>query len=183
MATASVSELGRVLHEEHFWTLMLVNRLEERIAGSEADRPIDPNDAGDREQLDELISLLDDTARHHAFEERLLFPLIRERCGNDVAKTLTEEHSAMGPMSKRLRTIAADILRSGVTAERWQAFRTAGQEFAAYVMLHLQKEELALVQKLGEMLDPETDHVLAERYGKIGHSESLASIGRGLGSA
>jgi hypothetical protein len=36
-------------------------------------------------------------------------------------------------------------------------------DFSAHLMLHLQKEEMTVVQRLGTLLDPDVDHALALR--------------------
>ena len=71
-----LTELGGVLHEEHFRILMLICGLENRISGDSAAHPLDPRIDEDRGQLAELITSLDEIIGHNAFEEAVLFPLI-----------------------------------------------------------------------------------------------------------
>ena len=160
---SDLSELGAVMHEEHFRTLVLICGLENRVTGDFADRPIDPNDAEDRSLLDNLVVGLEEIIGHNAFEEAVLFPLLKNVGADDLAVLLTQEHFAMGPLAKRLRATAADILERGTSADRWTAFRDAATEFATHLMLHLQKEETTIVQRLDSLLDPELDHALAQR--------------------
>ena len=71
---AFLTELGEVLHEEHFRILSLICGLENRVIGAEGRRPIDPRDEDEKEHLQELIVSLDQIIDHNAFEEAVLFP-------------------------------------------------------------------------------------------------------------
>jgi hemerythrin-like domain-containing protein len=162
MATAS--KIGAILHEEHFWTVVLVNGLETQLSSGEAAFPVDPSRTADRDRLRELIDLLDAMIRHHAFEERVLFPLISQRTSADMVALFAEEHAAMGPFVGRLRRVTVEILDNGMTKERLKTFAKALTGFSDYVMVHIQKEELALIQKLDRFLDADTDRSLALAY-------------------
>src|SRR5512133_989057 len=74
-----LTELGEVLHEEHFRILSLICGLENRVISAEGRRPIDPRDEDEKEHLQELIVSLDQIIDHNAFEEAVLFPLICAR--------------------------------------------------------------------------------------------------------
>jgi len=160
---SDLTELGAVMHEEHFRTLVLICGLENRVTGGFADRPIDPRDVEDRSLLDNLVVGLEEIIGHNAFEETVLFPLLKNVGDADLAELLTQEHFAMGPLSKRLRALAAEILEQGTSADRWTAFCDAAMDFSAHLMLHLQKEEMTVVQQLGTLLEPDVDHALALR--------------------
>lgn len=156
-----LTELGQLLHEEHFRILVAVCGLENRVSSAYARLPLDPARAEDRKQLEDLVAALSDVIGHHAFEETVIFPLIRKRGGDELASLLTIEHGAIEPMALRLRAIAEDVLRHGAGLERWTEFRQAASMLIAEVMQHLQTEEMNIVQHLDDFLDPETDHQLA----------------------
>jgi hemerythrin-like domain-containing protein len=160
---SDLTELGAVMHEEHFRTLVLICGLENRVTGGFADRPIDPRDVEDRSLLDNLVVGLEEIIGHNAFEESVLFPLLKNVGADDLAELLTQEHFAMGPLAKRLRTLAIEILEHGSSADRWTAFCDAAMDFSAHLMVHLQKEEATIVQQLGTLLDADADHALALR--------------------
>jgi hemerythrin-like domain-containing protein len=111
-----LTELGEVLHEEHFRILSLICGLENRVIGAEGRRPIDPRDEDEKEHLQELIVSLDQIIDHNAFEEAVLFPLICARGGGELASLLTREHVIIGPLARRVRGIAARILEDGIDA-------------------------------------------------------------------
>ena len=164
VAAPLLTELGEVLHEEHFRILSLICGLENRVIGADGRRPIDPRNAEEREHLQELIVSLDQVIDHNAFEEAVLFPPIGARGGGDLASLLTQEHVTIGPLAKRLRAIAAEILQHGISAARWTEFRLAATDLVSEMMPHLQKEELTVVQRLASFLDADVDHRLALRH-------------------
>jgi hemerythrin-like domain-containing protein len=154
-----LTELGQVLHEEHFRILVSICGLENRVNGPAA--PLDPRRAEDKQQLQDLMCALDDVLGHHAFEESVIFPLIRSGGEGELAGILVREHGAIEPMAAQLRAITAGILENGVDEESWEDFREAARELIDEVMRHLQKEELNIVQRMDLFLDHETDHRLA----------------------
>ncbi|NWG24320.1 MAG: hemerythrin domain-containing protein [Pseudorhodoplanes sp.] len=164
VAASFLTELGQVLHEEHFRILSLICGLENRVAGGEGGRPIDPANAEERANLQALTVALDQIIDHNRFEESILFPLIYAGGGGDLTALLTHEHDTIGPLARHVRSLATAILDHGVDGERWDAFQSAAKDLVSEMMSHLQKEEMAVVQRLRLFLDTETDHRLAERH-------------------
>jgi hemerythrin-like domain-containing protein len=162
---ATASQVARILHEEHFWSVVLINGLETRLRDGGSEPPFSPNLAGDRALLEEFVELLDAMLRHHAFEERFLFPVIRKGGSEAVLQLFEDEHAAMEPLAKRLRAIAIEILTRGMTDQRLADLAATVAEFSVYVMLHIQKEEIAIIRRLDTLIDAETDRALAALYG------------------
>jgi hemerythrin-like domain-containing protein len=158
---SDLTELGKVLHEEHFRILVLICGLENRVTGASAARPVDPTDDEDRTLLEELVSSLGQVIEHNVFEEKMLFPLLSSRGEDDLASLLAQEHVVIGPMATRVRGLAAEILRCGAGGERSAEFGVAAAELVSEMLMHLQKEEMAVVQRLSTFLDAETDVRLA----------------------
>ncbi|MFO1154667.1 MAG: hemerythrin domain-containing protein [Rhodospirillales bacterium] len=161
---AQLSQLGQVLHEEHFHIVMLFCDLENRVTGPAAQQPLDPMRADDRQQLEHLIVALDDVIQHNAFEELELFPLLCRGGAADMVEMLADEHLVMVPLVNRLRSGAADILEHGVDRGKWERFCAAAQEFTQQILLHLQKEELSIVRALGTLLDRNEERRLVHRH-------------------
>jgi hemerythrin-like domain-containing protein len=159
-----LSELGKILHEEHFRIIMLLCDLEHRITGEAALRPIDPQCEADRGHLRELLFSLDQIVDHNTFEEIELFPIICAHGEEELAALLVDEHDAIGPLAKHLRAIALQILEVGISAQRWHDFRAVASELVSGMMFHLQKEEMTVVQKLARFLDAPADHRLAVKH-------------------
>jgi len=112
----------------------------------------------------DTLTLLDAMIRHHAFEEGILFPVIQRKAGPDVMQLFADDHAAMGPFVKRVQAITDDILDNGMTDRRLSVFKDAVTEFGDYVMCHVHKEELALIQKLDTLIDADVDRILASTY-------------------
>lgn len=158
-----LTELGQVLHEEHFRILVSICGLENRVSGEMRDRPLDPTDGEDLRQLDELLASLDGVIEHHVFEETVVFPLISDGGDADLALLLMREHGAIEPMARRLRNVTLEMVDGHVGNGRWDEFCAAAHALVQEVMAHLQREELGIVQRLDTLLDPETDRRLARR--------------------
>ncbi len=166
---SETSEVGQLLHEEHFRFLVSICGLQNRVGEGFAHRPLDPRNPEDRGQLDELIAGLDDIIDHHRFEEANLFPLFRERGNGDLVTALLREHVTIEPKASRLRSLASALRRNGATPARWARFRQASQALIADMMRHLETEEARVVQQLPSLLDARTDHALAR--GRIARRE------------
>lgn len=158
-----LTKLGQVLHEEHFRILVEICGLESRISGEARQTPINPDEAEDKILLENLVVCLDSVIDHHVFEECVIFPLISDHDDNELAVLLSREHGAIEPMARRLRTIAETMLQDGANLAQWEDFCEAAADLCAEVLRHLQKEEQTIVQRLGVLLDPDTDSRLAHR--------------------
>ena len=176
-----LTELGQLLHEEHFRILVSVCGLENRIRHEEANRPLNPAVPEDRQLLEELMADLDNVLHHHVFEETVIFPLIEARGDATLAALLTEEHGVIEPMADRLRAVAAKILHGDVSYAQWPEFCAAAEALIAEVLRHLQTEETEIVQRLATMLDPETDHQLAVEMAAERHGQPCACASRMAG--
>ncbi len=75
---------------------------------------------------------------------------------NRVCQTLHDEHVASIALMERLG--------QGFDAARWNEFRRLGQELSERLVSHAQKEEMALLPMLDEMMDPEVEAQLYEKY-------------------
>ena len=159
-----LSELGKILHEEHFRIIMVLCDLEHRITGEAAVRRLDPECEVDRSWLRDLLFCLDQIVDHNAFEEAELFPMICAHGGGELAAMLIDEHEAIGPRARRLQAIALEIIETGINARRWDDFKTVGFELISEMMFHLQKEEMTVVQRLAVFLDARADHQLALKH-------------------
>lgn len=160
-----LTALGRVLHEEHFRILMWMCDLQNRVTGEAGTRHPDLGDAEEREELFDLIGALDQIMAHHAFEEEVVFPLLRADGDPDLVILLSDDHISIEPMILRLRRLAMDMLRQGAEGGCWPEFRRIAQVLFADMIRHLEKEELTILQRLDSLLDAKTDHQLALQYG------------------
>jgi hemerythrin-like domain-containing protein len=159
----TLTELGEVLHEEHFRILVPICGLENRITGRRASEPLDLRNEDDRNLLEDLVSSLEQVIQHNVFEETVLFPLLCDHGEGELAELLVQEHVVIGPLARRLSGLAAELLAHGTSPAGWAEFRDVAQDLVSEMLLHLQKEELSVVQRLDAFLDTETDHRLAHK--------------------
>jgi hemerythrin-like domain-containing protein len=146
------------LHEEHLATVALWGRLEQAIASRLSD--------------DEIHSLCkqcaaalsNEVSRHFDFEERELFPRLREAGESDIAELLGEEHETIRAVARDFQPLVA---AAAPDAAAWQRIRALGLELAERLVAHIQKEEMALLPALEDLLDEETDREIA-----LAHAES-----------
>ena len=143
------------LHEEHLATVQLWGRLEQSIAARVAES----------ELMDLLrrcaAALADEVTRHFEFEERELFTRLAQAGDGDIAELLTEEHETIRDAAQRLRALLA-LPQPDAAAQK--QLRALGLELAERLVAHVQKEEMALLPALEDLLDEETDRELALAY-------------------
>jgi hypothetical protein len=70
----------------------------------------------------------------------------------------------MRPLGTRLAGLARTARRDGFTADDWSDFCRLGQELCERMLVHVQKEEMALLPLLEESMDPDTEMRLHEEY-------------------
>jgi hypothetical protein len=160
-AVAGLSSLGKLLHEEHFWILVSVCDLRNRVEGSSGERPLDPGDAQDHGDMQGLIASLDRILEHDRFEEHYLLPVIRKAGDSVLAKDFAGQHVSIRAFTSRLRELTMDMLVHGPGNGRWTQFRMVAEELCRLLLEHLHHEEVAILQRLDHVLDVETDRRLA----------------------
>jgi len=140
------------LHEEHLATVQLWGRLEQALAARLAEAEV----LALCRQC--AAALGDEVSRHFGFEERELFPRLAAAGEGDIAALLAEEHDAIRH--------AADAFTAQVSSATTVSapLRTLGLELAERLVAHVQKEEMALLPALEDLIDEETDRELALAY-------------------
>ncbi|MBP8139252.1 MAG: hemerythrin domain-containing protein [Burkholderiales bacterium] len=143
----------QALDAEHRASLALYGKLEQALV------------ARDREGLARLAGPLarhleSEVSHHFDFEERELFPRLAEAGEGDIAELLNEEHAA-------IREVAASLLplveAGPATLDAAQSgdFRRLALELVERQVAHIQKESMALLPMLDDLLDDETDRALS----------------------
>lgn len=156
-------QVSRVLDEEHRANLDLLGRLEQRLA--RWPRGATHADGELTVLLGQLVRQLQrDTTRHFDFEENELFPRLADAGDTGIALLLREEHEAMRELSSELLPLALAAAGGALDAQGWQALRRATLEMVERQVAHIQKESMALLPLLDELLDDETDQRLALDY-------------------
>jgi hemerythrin-like domain-containing protein len=156
------NRISRTLHDEHRATIDLMERLEQAIGRRQ---PIDVTDARGARLLRDLVAAIEtDTTRHFDFEESRLFTLFESVGDQLIGDHLTEEHSFMRPLGEKLVALARGAERAGFDADSWKEFSRAGAELVQRMVVHVQKEEMALLPLLDQMMDDATEASLYEAY-------------------
>ena len=140
--------ISRRLHEEHQATLALWGRLEASLATGRLDASLVKSAAA---------ALRDEIDRHFAFEEESLFPRLAAGGEADIAELLSEEHAAIREAGARFIAIAPEDPPNA-------RLRPLALELAERLVAHVQKEEMALLPVLDDLLDEDTDCELQLAY-------------------
>lgn len=153
--------IARRLHEEHLASLGLLGRFEEALARAARRAPA----AGWGELARTLCTAFEaEVARHFEFEERELFPRLAAAGEPDIGELLAEEHAAIREAAAVLMPLlGATIAETPATAD-WNTLRIRGLEFVERMQAHIQKEEMALLPMIDDLIDAETDETLAMSY-------------------
>ncbi|MCF6233390.1 MAG: hemerythrin domain-containing protein [Rhodobacteraceae bacterium] len=155
---------AQLLHEDHQATIAVIEALDQMIAKARKATP-DTNDPGIRAVLKSAAGAIkDEINKHFAFEEDELFTRLEEMGDVAIGAHLREEHAAILPLGQQVADRAARALDSGFSGDEWTKFRTFAGELIERMFAHIQKEEMALLPMLEDILDDETDMELSTRY-------------------
>ncbi|MBI3367001.1 MAG: hemerythrin domain-containing protein [Burkholderiales bacterium] len=155
-------QTAQMLHDEHRAHLDLLAQVEAVFGARQADL------ASRLALVRSLRHQLDhETQRHFDFEERELFSRLAEAGDSDIAELLREEHDAMRALAEELRPLSAAALDGSLDAAGWDALRRAALEMVERQVSHIQKESMALLPRLDDLLDEDTDRELAFAYASL----------------
>lgn len=150
-------QVCRSLDEEHRALLDLLGRVEQALArGTGAD-------------LAALVGplhhhLAHEVGRHFDFEELQLFPLMADAGDGDMAALLTEEHDAIRAVAAELAPLARAATAEALAPPAAALLKQLLVELVERQVSHIQKETMALLPLLDDLLDEEADRRLAFEY-------------------
>ncbi|HTT48560.1 MAG TPA: hemerythrin domain-containing protein [Pseudolabrys sp.] len=152
------------LHEEHDAVVALLDRLAQTIARNRDGVP-DAKDATVAKLLNDLAAELPgEVERHFDFEEAELFSYLAEEGNDGIGAHLTYEHTIIRPIGAALVKLIGEVRAQGFDAARWAEFRSLGQQLYDSLVPHARKEDMALLPLLDDMMDPEKEMQLYEKY-------------------
>jgi hemerythrin-like domain-containing protein len=158
------NRISQVLHEEHRATIALMERLEQLVARHRASAP-DRGDQVATQLLSDLSTGVQaEVERHFDFEEEQLFPYLEATGDDAIGAHLASEHEAMRPLGLQLASLAREASSQGFDQARWDEFRRIGLELCERMLAHVQKEEMALLPLLDEVMDADSEARLYENY-------------------
>jgi hemerythrin-like domain-containing protein len=157
------TQTSRALDADHGANLELLARVEQALARPRL--PGAPRAADLARLLGTLgAHLANEIARHFAWEEQTLFPLLADAGDGDLGDLLNEEHAA-------IRDVAAEVLPliHGAVADTlddagWAALKRGAMELTERLRAHIQKETMALLPALDNLLDENADREIAFAY-------------------
>jgi hemerythrin-like domain-containing protein len=154
------SLVSRALDDEHRANLALLDRVEQAF-GRVRDRGND--------ELRTLAGALarqveQDIGRHFEFEERELFPRMADAGDGDMATLLAEEHASIRAVADELLPLARAAEEGTLDASGWDTLARGALEIVERQVAHIQKESMALLPLLDDLLDEDDDRALAFAY-------------------
>jgi hemerythrin-like domain-containing protein len=152
-------QVSRVLDEEHRNLLDLLGQVERAIARATRFDPALAPLIGRFAQALEL-----DVDRHFRFEEESLFPRLGDAGDGPMTHLLSEEHAAIREVALELLPLARAARTGTIDNAGWSDFRRGTLEIVERQVAHIQKETMALLPLLDDLLDDETDRELAFAY-------------------
>ena len=156
---------NRRLFEEHAAVLDLLARVEARLTGRAGPYPPPAGDGAWGSLARDLAAGIEgEVARHFAFEEEKLFPLLAEAGEGDLAELLLEEHGSIREAAEPVRALARQSLTGPLSDVEWATLRTFGLELCERLGAHARKEDLSLLPALEGLLDADLDRALFEDY-------------------
>ena len=156
-------QVSQALDGEHRSNLDLLGRVERGFArGSRTDAARDPNFARLAGAFARHIE--EDIGRHFDFEETELFPRLSAAGEGDIAELLEEEHEAIRAVAADLLPLAHAAAASTLDDAGFDALKRGTLEMVERQVAHIQKETMALLPMLEDLLDDDTDRELAFAY-------------------
>ncbi len=156
-------QVSHALDEEHRTNLDLLGKVESAFARAPR------TGAGRDPDLGKLAGtfarhLEQDVGRHFDFEENELFTRMSEAGEGDIAELLLEEHHAIREAAETLLPLARSASAGTLDDAGWTQLKVGVAEMVERQVAHIQKETMALLPMLEDLLDEETDRELAFAY-------------------
>lgn len=150
-------QVSRQLDDEHRSSIDLLDRVGNALA------------SGDAVALDKLATPLlrqleHEIGHHFGFEEGELFPRMMEAGDGDLASLLAEEHGTIRMVADELRPLAEQLAAGSLAQEQRPTLIRLAKELVERQVAHIQKETMALLPLLEDLLDDDTDRELAFTY-------------------
>ncbi|MEO8079656.1 MAG: hemerythrin domain-containing protein [Caldimonas sp.] len=157
----SSGQVSQALDSEHRNNLDVLGRVEQaltRSSGTAADGEL-------ARLLPAFVRLIEeDIGRHFDFEESELFPRMAESGDGDMAELMREEHDAIREVAAEVLPLARSAAAGSLDRAGFDALRRGASELIERQVAHIQKETMALLPLLDDLLDEELDRDLAFAY-------------------
>ena len=154
-------QVSHVLDTEHRANLELLARIEQALARPQR-AAADPDFARLAATFARIVE--QDIGRHFDFEEQQLFPRMADAGEGDIASLLQEEHDSIREVAAEVLPLARAAAAGTLDDAGFEALRRCALELVERQVAHIQKETMALLPLLDDLLDDELDRSLAFEY-------------------
>jgi hemerythrin-like domain-containing protein len=156
-------QVSHMLDAEHRSNLELLGRVEQAFARvPRANAASNPDFVKLAAAFGRLIE--QDIGRHFDFEERELFSRMAEAGEGDIAGLLKEEHDAIRAVAAEILPLARAAAAGTLDDSGFDALKRGALEMVERQVAHIQKETMALLPSLDDLLDEDMDRELAFAY-------------------
>jgi hemerythrin-like domain-containing protein len=157
-------QVCRQLDDEHRAHLALLEQVEQLLARTAraSAAPTGEVDAALLRRLDRELG--HDVQRHFGFEEQSLFPRLVDNGDGGMAELLMQEHDVIREVASELQPLARAAAAGTLDAAGWHTLAQTALELVERQVSHIQKETMALLPLLDDLLDDEADRELALAY-------------------
>lgn len=155
-----MGQVSQTLDTEHRNALDVLGRMEQALSRREL-----PRGSQFAALAGAFVRLLEhDTGAHFDFEESELFVRMAEAGEADIAALLAEEHDAIREATAELLPLARAVAAGALPEAEFDAFKRGVLEIVERQVAHIQKETMALLPLLDDLLDDDTDRELSMLY-------------------
>jgi len=156
-------QVSHALDTEHRSNLELLGRVEQAFV--RAPRVGAARDTDVRRLAAALLRLIEqDIGRHFDFEERELFPRVADAGEGAIAELLQHEHDAIRAVASEIEPLLRAVAAGTLDDDGFATMKRGTLEMVERQVAHIQKETMALLPMLDDLLDDETDRALAFAY-------------------
>jgi hemerythrin-like domain-containing protein len=156
-------QVSHALDEEHRTNLDLLGKIEQAFARApRSGASKDPELA--KVAASFVRHLEQDVNRHFDFEEQELFTRLADAGEGDIAELLAEEHAAIRAVAEEMLPLARAAAAGSLGDDGWNTLKVGALEMVERQVSHIQKETMALLPMLDDLLDDDTDRELAFAY-------------------
>ena len=155
-------QVSQALDSEHRAALDVLGRLERAFASRSRGAAPDAAFAALAAEFSRLIE--HDTGRHFDFEERELFTRLTEAGEGNIAELLQYEHDVIRAVAEEILPLARAAAAGTLSASGLEELRRGTLEMVERQVSHIQKETMALLPMVEDLLDDETDRQLSLAY-------------------
>lgn len=155
-----MGQVSQTLDTEHRHALDVLGRMEQALSRREM-----PRDSQFAALASAFVRLLEhDTGAHFDFEESELFMRMAEAGESDIAALLAEEHDAIREACGEVLPLARAVAAGALPEADFDHFKRGVLEIVERQVAHIQKETMALLPLLDDLLDDDTDRELSMLY-------------------